>query len=584
MRKISCLFYILTLLLIFSACRKDEIVIDKDQTPLPPEVIVETSITGIVTDRNGQPLESTLVTMQGTTVETDVNGYFLIHGQSPERSALLTIEKDGYFKTVHAVTPIKQDTSITRIQLIQRQLSGAFAADQGGVITMSNGAAVTFAADGFIDAQGNPYTGEVNVYAHPLDPTDPDISAFMPGDLTAIDQEENYVGLKSYGMINVELENGAGNSIQISKEATIRIPVPPSLRNTSPSTIPLWYFDVEDGLWKEEGMARIENNVYTGQVSHFTFWNCDVSFPLVNIEGNIRVGEFGVRLKVRITRADGSTGCVYTTGNGTFAGKVPQDESLTIDFIDVCGDIVYTDNIGPFSTDTELGTFNVPLSNSYVFVSGFVNDCNQDPVSNGYAVINPNGQGESYRFTTFPNGFFNGLIATCGATELEAYGVDVANKIFGDNITIAISDPADLGTLSACGNEYVEGVEFRYGGDAYTIDNCIVSVDDTTGGTRLFTFGFVDDQMNGDRVIYTANVFDLNSNPSNPFWIYGSNRQIVGNPDPIFEFGNGELNIIEEGQNPGEYIILSIDNAFIINTATSDTLGLGQVNITAQIQ
>ncbi len=582
MRKISLLSFIACLLLVFSACRKDDIDINKQQTPLPPEVIIESAITGIVTDRNGQALENTMITLDGNTVTTDVNGYFLITGNAPKRSALLHIEKTGYFRTHHAVTPIKHDTSITVIQLIQRDLSGSFSSDQGGLITMNNGASVTFASNSFIDHQGNLYQGSVNVYAHPLDPTDPDMFAFMPGDLTAIDSDENYVGLKSYGMINVELEDDSGNPLQINKEATISVPVPLSLRNNPPATIPLWYFDDTDGLWKEEGSATLDNNVYIGEVSHFTFWNCDIPFPLANIEGNIRMGEYATSLKVRITRPDGSTRCTHTTSNGFFSGKVPQNELLTLAFIDACGNIMHTETIGPFSTDTDLGSYSVPLSNGYVFVFGTIEDCDQNPVSNGYARIEIIDEDIFYQFPTYPNGFFNGLIATCDATELEVYGVDLNNDTYGNTTTMSISSPMALGVLSACGNQIQEGLEIQYNGTSHFIPNCVVTTSDPTA--NVFTFQSTDNQANGNRANYTITVLDWQNDPSNPSWQYTYYYELFNTPDPVFGFTDGTVTMLQRAQAPGEYTMVNIDNATITNTITRDTFTGGKVIITALAQ
>ena len=50
----------------------------------------------------------------------------------------------------------------------------------------------------------------------------------------------------------------------------------------APETINLWYFDEENGYWKEEGQAIKDGNKYVAEVTHFTWWNCDILFDAID--------------------------------------------------------------------------------------------------------------------------------------------------------------------------------------------------------------------------------------------------------------------------------------------------------------
>ena len=73
-KKIS--LFSLFALLLFSACRKDEILNSKDTQVSEPAIIVKGSISGMVVDLNDQPLEGVMVSTGMNNATTDENGYF----------------------------------------------------------------------------------------------------------------------------------------------------------------------------------------------------------------------------------------------------------------------------------------------------------------------------------------------------------------------------------------------------------------------------------------------------------------------------------------------------------------------------
>ncbi len=57
----------------------------------------------------------------------------------------------------------------------------------GGIVNIPGGAKITFPANAFVDASGNPYTGTVKVFARHISPGDDNFEAIVPGgDLSGI--------------------------------------------------------------------------------------------------------------------------------------------------------------------------------------------------------------------------------------------------------------------------------------------------------------------------------------------------------------------------------------------------------------
>ncbi|HHS95423.1 MAG TPA: carboxypeptidase regulatory-like domain-containing protein, partial [Phaeodactylibacter sp.] len=277
-------------LLLFSACKKDHISDEEIIIHPDPVVIVNASVYGQVLNSSGSPLPNASVRISTEEVFTDQNGVFIFNDvEMKESGELIRAEKDGYFYNAKFVRPQLNKKSIVKLQLIQKTLSGSFTAASGGSISTNGNAKVTFPANAIKTQSGDPYNGNVNVYATWLDPTAQSTLLTMPGDLRGTNQEDQQVQLTTYGMMGVELRDDAGQLLNIANgnTATLEMPVPDDLLTNAPATIPLWYMDEASGYWVEEGTATLQDGKYVGFVSHFSFWNCDVPEDFIDLTGTV---------------------------------------------------------------------------------------------------------------------------------------------------------------------------------------------------------------------------------------------------------------------------------------------------------
>lgn len=450
------LFFILSLL-ILSSCEKDKPIDSPERPTEIPEVFIRASINGTVVDESENPLKNIIVQTGINTSLTDENGVFTFNNiETNENGTVVNINQDGYFKNTKVITTNEGETSITKIMLVERNMTASFDSSNGGKATMNGGATVELPAEGVRLESGSIYTGSVNVYATYLDPTSEDLNLRMPGDLRATNTEDETVKLVTYGMVAVELEGDNGEALNVAEgqTATIEMPVPDALLGSAPETIPLWYFDELRGYWIEDGVGTLtDDNTYVGTVTHFTYWNYDLPYPFVSLEGKIKDSKMedvsGVRVDIA-TGTSGETLSGFTGSDGFFAGYIPADQLLTLTVYDECVE-VYSSEIGPFSEDTVLPAIVISEADaSFITVSGILHDCNDEIETNGYVLID--WQTSNAYITVGDEGSFSGTVGVCDKMEVTISGI--SNNPFSQGTTtlhdITGLTELEIGIIKTC--------------------------------------------------------------------------------------------------------------------------------------
>ncbi|HMJ48512.1 MAG TPA: carboxypeptidase-like regulatory domain-containing protein [Ferruginibacter sp.] len=465
---------------LFISCQK-EFSIDNGNPGQSPDLStkVSSSVSGFVTDENNAAVMGATVQFGTSTISTDKYGYFEAKNvQVVKNAAVVTVIKPGYFKGIKTYIGAEGKAAFLRIKLIPKVTAGTLNGNSGGVVSMANGLSITFPANSVVNASSNAaYSGTVNVAAYWLDPTATDLNNTMPGDLRGINTSGNLQLLTTYGMAAVELTGSGGELLQIApgKKATLSLDIPASLLSSAPASIPLWYFDEAKGLWKEEGSATKTGNKYTGEVSHFSFWNYDVPGNYVLFDCTLKdvAGNPIPFALVRITIAGtGISACGYTNASGYVGGAVPNNAQLILDVYPTynCGTSVYTQ---PFSTTTvniSLGVITV-TNNIMATVSGTVTNCFNTPVSNGYVLISQGSYYSRYDLTNTGTFSFPTLLCTNNTavsiiaqdlTAMQASSPIPYTLVYGNNA---------LGNIAACGTQIQEYVNYTINGVSHAIAN-----------------------------------------------------------------------------------------------------------------
>lgn len=567
------------ILLVLFSCRKDNVEVVNTNIDIPkPTISVELDGHGFVFDQDGNAIEGALVSLGAESSFTDERGYFEVKALTRDDLATFKVEANGFFTSFPSIKPIKEKTHELRVQMQKRDLSLTLSSQTGGTVALSNGSEVSFAANAFETMDGTAYSGNVNVYTYYLDPTREDLYEVMPGNLTAVNQESEIQLLQSFAMINVELESDAGEALQINQDAQLIFDVPDALVTNAPAEIPLWYFDEQSGYWLEEGKAQLSNGVYMGDVSHFTFWNCDVPNDVIDLTGQVVDPRAESVFQVCITQVStGTEFCTNTTQDGYFDGFVPHDENLIINVYDHCQILLYSDNIGPFSDDTNLEVITVSASNTLSLISGLAVDCDGNPVSNGRVYVKLNNDPLAQMITVSPDGSFSSLISICNSTQVIIEVFDLEKLVESDPLTYAIEPTINVGTIAACGNQITSGVEFDFEPNYYRLYTPVTltrSGQNPQDSSHIYVFEYTADFGGGDKVVYQHSFVNLTSSPANPFWAHFDGVDIFGAPSEVVALvpASGSIQVLEFGEEVGDAFIIEMTNASstIENTQTGE--------------
>lgn len=431
--------------------------------PDPRPATFDASAFVTVIDPDGQPVKDAKIELGNRVGYTNEDGVILFKDVDMTEATYARVEKSGYFHGSRRFYPTRDRLQYVEIMLTPLIDVGSFSATAGGHIVIDDKASLHFPASAIVDGQGHSYGGEVLVKAYPIHADDPNLSIRMPGDLVGINEAGTIGALASLGMIAVELFSDTGERLQVGNEKTVemRMQIPASQLTSAPSVIPMWYFDESAGVWKQEGEATKEGNTYVAQLPHFSYWNCDAWFPLVKWGATFvyENGEPASQLQVCLTILSlQTTRCGQTDDEGLTCGEVAANEEMLMEVMDPCGNVIYSQNIGPYSDNTMIGPITLPANTtSTVDISGSAIDCNLDPVTNGYVRVQTSGR--AYLIQLDENdGSFNTTLLNCQQDDIDVKVVDVAALKESQTSTYPYASTINTGAINVCDvlSEYID--------------------------------------------------------------------------------------------------------------------------------
>lgn len=517
---------------------------------------VQTDIFGIVTDTNDEPIADALIKCNGKTTQSDQYGIYRLSDVTTDtKHNFLSITKDGYFKGNRVFRSSHKKELTLKTQLVSQNFDLSFNASSGGNVSKDKITLTFEPGSVMVEESKADYNGSVTVAMHYMDPTELDTYEQMPGDLSATDLNSNIVTLQSFGMVYVELKSQSGDQLQIKtgKEVTMTADLPSAILSKASNEIPMWHFDNETGLWKEEGKANLINNQYVAKVSHFSCWNYDAPYPSIILSGRVVDANNnplpGLHVWVSVLTEYGG-GHGGTDTDGTFSGRVTKDQILSFKVLDAnCGlaTPIYETEIGPFSVDTDLGDIVVAISDGdYLQVNADFIDCDGNAIVEGFVTLGPS-------YYSIIDGSIDISIPICPTIDYSLVATDQIGLQSIDPIALETPGTNDLGTVSVCGIDidYIK-VNCPDLGIAVTLTDSIAL---SLNGTSKYLEGFSYQQN-----LYNSIGLSYSDNSSTEFEEGTFNLTTPFNFDngangaSIFDLVSGTITITQGGTN-GSVII-----------------------------
>lgn len=272
--------------------------------------IVNSLIKGNITVLNDSlPTGEIMVQLRGTNVTAarDSNGDFVLEipPSDTDRPFAIDIVGDAIVKkSVSVEVPAQAELVVIDATVTASTPPITFNLETGGKLkndgspTRTN---VTVPANAFQFDDGTIATGDAQVSITEIDITDLyNGSAWVPNLIGIAEGMTEPSAIITFGMSDFRFsQDGQELQLRPGVEATITMDlVTPYVMSdvatvpidaTVGAIMPLWHYDTEDMIWKEEGEALVAADSestsgysMSGQVNHFSTWNVDYVTPFTN--------------------------------------------------------------------------------------------------------------------------------------------------------------------------------------------------------------------------------------------------------------------------------------------------------------
>ncbi len=284
------------------------------------------TISGRITAVDGTELPDISINVLSSDIvfasdTSDANGdfFFDLDGNS---DFVLALSGDGYADQVVPVrTPITPGSLFLDITMIMRGSTSpqSFPVGSSQGISGPDGSSV-FGLGGvsFVDVNGDPVTGDIDVTITPVDVSRQAYLAAFPGEFSGVLEGAREASpFYSLGAAEFEFSQN-GQPVQLASEQSVFIRIPiyfANYQNGDPiyegHVIPLWSLNEDTGIWEQEGTGTVTSTsgpsptglVLEATVDHFSWWNCDVTMNAAQVIVIVS-GEPGTALIKARTNAD----------------------------------------------------------------------------------------------------------------------------------------------------------------------------------------------------------------------------------------------------------------------------------------
>jgi len=308
----------------------------------------DTGVSGTVADVSGKQLADVQITCGKSSATSGSDGSFKLP-LKPGLDQIVIFSGSGLVTGSLRVDVHQGVTTYLPVKMMPRNKRQTIDTTQGGTVTGPRGAGASAPPEAFVDKNGAPVGGEVDIALTPYDPAIEEEAQAYPGELRGYTLEGNTVPLPSYGLLDVQVTKN-NEPLQIAPGKTMDLVIPAPSAGTKPDNSPVWYYEEKEARWveiKNQATYDAGTNTYHVTIDHLTTYNVGramdpscVNGLVQDAQGNPVVSAIVTAQQVDINDPHYNRGIyarTYTDENGNFCLTAERDETVLVTVTDQSG-------------------------------------------------------------------------------------------------------------------------------------------------------------------------------------------------------------------------------------------------------
>lgn len=545
------------------SCRTDQtdLIESPDNTGHEPEIFVNATFNGFITDTNGDAIQGALVQIGDSEQITDARGYFKINDLVNGSGAIVKVKANGYIQSVANVLPSSKGIGHIRMNLSTASYQQVISPN-GGEDIASDELTIELDPNVSFTSSGNVYGDMILGQVEYFDVAEQSFNRVNHGEICGVSIDDQRVLIEPFNMISFEAEGSAGEALELESVVKASAKVPDQKLSFAPSEIPVWHLDDKTGLWTEAGIGYLVNGFYQFDIDALGRWTCGTfnSYAILSGQANEGVGITNVSIRITNQNRISDSKIVISDNKGHYWAKVPKGNPLIIEVLDECGNVSGLAEVGSLDEDA---TANINLYQTTVETIQLNGNliCSDQIVADGYAMVQSS-NGENYIAEVDDQGDFQIEVLDCGATEFTVMGVNNTNNGIGMPIQYNTNEFIQVENLESCNNGVAYFLTYKFADREIRITNFNVS-GSTDFSFLAFDIDFVHETLT-DTVTYKISVIEGTA-PLEPVPFVVPSINTASATESYF-FERKEIQIVDHGS----YLE---GNAFDVNF-TNETTGV----------
>jgi len=227
-------------------------------------------------DSTGEGLANVTVSLGESTTTTDAEGFYTFSNLTVSEEAVVNFEKEGYLlgSTQIQLKSLLGDDTASSNYLEYAMHTNDYQWDYNSSDEIDGAHIMIDASVSYRDINGKSYNGTNTAKLIYFDITSDEGKAAFPGAFKGINSNGTLVQFDTYGLISILLEDSNGDRLRLAEGETAALRFDKVSSLEKPETLPLWYYNYDQGLWLEDGHAQLqEDGTYKGEISHLGTWS-----------------------------------------------------------------------------------------------------------------------------------------------------------------------------------------------------------------------------------------------------------------------------------------------------------------------